>query len=111
MKKCEKCNFVLIDNDKPEEVLKLLRRRISDREKYPMLIADFYCEKVQDKECDFTQHIKWSNIHSNVKTVKCPKCGGKILASVFMGVLKGLYLESYCINCYNKRSGNTGKIY
>ena len=111
MRKCEKCSFILVDNDQPLEVLKLLRRRINEKEKYPMLIADFYCEKLRNKECDFTQHIKWNNLHSNIEISKCPKCGGKILVSVFMGVLRGLHLESYCVNCYNKRAGTPGKIY
>jgi hypothetical protein len=107
MKKCESCGFVLVDNDDPLKVLKMLRKRTGDKEKYPMLIADFYCEKVQNNECDFAQHVKWNNLMEDVNINQCPKCEGKILSSVFLGVLKGLHLESYCFNCYNKRSGGS----
>lgn len=108
MKKCESCGFVLVDNDNPLKVLKMLRRRTSDKEKYPMLIADFYCENVQNKNCDYTQHVKWSNLSEDVTISNCPKCEGKILSSVFLGILKGLHLENYCFNCYKKRGG--GKV-
>ena len=111
MKKCEKCSFVLVDNDAPLEVLKMLRRRTSDKDKYPMLIADFYCENVQTNSCDFTNHVKWNNLAGQVEVNTCPKCKGKILASVFLGILKGMHLESYCFNCYNKRgAGSAGGI-
>ena len=111
MKTCEKCGFVLIDNEQPLEVLKLLRRRTGDKDAYPLLIADFYCEKTRTNACDFTQHIKWNNLNDDIQINKCPKCSGVILASVFLGILRGLHLESYCCNCYNKRkSGNAGMV-
>ncbi len=111
MKKCEKCGFVIIDNEEPLKVLKMLRRRENDKEKYPMLIADFYCENVSKKKCSHTKHVKWNNLSEDIEVNECPECGGKILASVFLGILKGLHIESYCFNCYNKiKSGSAGKI-
>ncbi len=102
MKSCPKCNFVLVDNDDPLLVLKMLRtrKRNGDYNRFPLLVADFYC-----KECEETIHITWKELDNDIDVTKCPKCGSPLKASVFIGKMDGFKLESYCFSCYSKLDG------
>lgn len=107
--KCEKCKFTLVDNKDALETLKMLRsHKIKGIHlKYPFLIADFYCENVKNKKCDYTEHVKWVDLEKDINVMQCPKCNGKILSSVFLGIMSGFHLESYCFNCFAKKSSGT----
>jgi len=104
---CTKCNCSLIDNEEPVEVLKKLREHKSAKleDKFPMLIADFYCKNTKNNSCNFTMHLKWKDLDNDINALNCPKCGSNLMSSVFLGVVSGFYLESYCFNCLTKRNG------
>lgn len=99
MNKCPKCNFLLVDNENSLNILKMLRtkKREGDDSKYPLLVADFFCKK-----CDNAMHVKWVDLEKDLNVMKCSDCGNELVTTIFLGVMNGFTLESYCINCYNK---------
>ncbi|VVB75214.1 Uncharacterised protein [Candidatus Tiddalikarchaeum anstoanum] len=104
---CNACNCNLVDNENSLDVLAKLRSHKSAKinEKFPMLIADFYCQNTKNQSCDFNLHIMWKDIDNDINVLKCPKCGGQVLSSIFLGVISGFYLESFCFNCLSRRNG------
>jgi hypothetical protein len=106
---CSKCKCDLVDNEEPIKVLELLRSHKSSNmdSKFPMLIADFSCKNTKAKSCDFTMHLKWKDLAGDINVSNCPKCGANLTASVFLGVVSGFYLESYCFNCLTKKNGGS----
>ena len=102
--KCPSCQFVLVDNDKPLDVLKMLRqkKKNGDDRKYSLLVADFYCKK-----CNNNLHVKWVDLDRDLNVMKCASCSAPLYSSIFLGVMNGFNLQSFCINCYHKlNSGN-----
>lgn len=102
---CPKCNFKIIKHDDPSLVLRMLRTRKKngDDKKYPILVADFHCEK-----CKKTIHAKWMDLDTDLDVRKCSECNESLVATVFLGHMTGFTLETYCFSCYNKL--NSGKI-
>ena len=101
---CPFCKFVLVENDEPLTVLKMLRTRKlnGDDKRYPLLVADFVCKK-----CDKAIHVKWVDLNNDINIMNCPDCNEPLHASVFLGMMSGFSLESYCFNCYKKlKSGD-----
>ncbi len=96
---CPSCKFVLIENDEPLNVLKMLRVRKNngDDKKYPLLIADFHCKK-----CEHTTHVKWIDLDKDLNVMNCSECGEPLYSTVFLGVMSGFELQSYCFSCYKK---------
>lgn len=106
MKECPKCLFELDGNDECEKVCKMLRIKKSNNDNltYPILVADFYCDK-----CKKTIHIKWNDIKEDFMLVKCPDCERELKASVFLGLMNGFNLKSVCFSCYYELgNGNIG---
>ena len=104
MNECPKCKFLLVDNSEPLDVLKMLRARKKegDDARYPLLVADFYCGN-----CKKALHVKWVDLDKDINVMKCTDCNNELCATVFLGVMNGFVLESYCVNCHNKlNSGN-----
>ncbi|MBN1923275.1 MAG: hypothetical protein JW791_00770 [Nanoarchaeota archaeon] len=103
---CPMCKFVLVNNDEPLNVLKMLRVRKNngDDKKYPLLVADFHCPK-----CEKTMHVKWVDLEKDLNVMNCEACSTPLNATIFLGVMSGFELHSYCFSCYNKlNSGSVG---
>ena len=101
---CPNCKFILVENPEPLQVLKMLRNRKNNKEdeKYPLLVADFHCRK-----CENTVHVKWKDWDNDLNVINCSGCGEPLHASVFLGVINGFTLNSYCFSCYSKlKSGD-----
>jgi hypothetical protein len=106
MNSCPKCSYVIVDNNQTLTVLKLLRmrKREGKDKKFPLLVADFYCKK-----CKNSIHVKWVDLDKDLKVLNCSECGENLYSTVFLGVMNGFMLESYCCNCLSKlNSGSVG---
>ena len=97
--KCPNCGFIIVENTNPSNVLKILKNHKNKNEdkNYPILVADFYCKK-----CKNSIHLKWADLDKEVKINKCGKCGEKLCASIFLGLMKGFSLQTFCFKCLKK---------
>jgi ssDNA-binding Zn-finger/Zn-ribbon topoisomerase 1 len=99
MKECPKCHFVLEDNKEVEKVIKMLKikKSNSDNLTYPILVADFKCNK-----CNKIIHVKWSEAIESFNLIKCPDCNNDLTVSLFLGAMNGFNLKSVCFSCYHE---------